>query len=219
VIRVLAVDDQPLMLEAYRVVIETDPDIVLIGTATDGQQAVEAARRLQPDVVLMDIRMPIVDGVEATRQLTADYPDMRIVVLTTFDLDEYVIEALRGGASGYLLKDVRPAELVEAIRIVARGDALLAPSVTRRLLETFTESGRVNREPPPGLGVLTEAELRVLALVGRGKSNEEIASELFVSDSTVRTHIRHILSKLSLRDRIQAVVFANDAGIVAPVQS
>ena len=217
-IRVLAVDDQPLMLEAFRMVIETRPEIDLVGTATDGEQAVESARRLRPDVVLMDIRMPIVDGVEATRLLTAEYPDMKILVLTTFDLDEYVVEALRGGASGFLLKDVRPDDLIEAIRIVARGGALLAPSVTRRLLDAFSEAAPTNQEPHPGLEMLTDAELRVLALLGRGKSNDEIAGELFISDSTVRTHIRHILSKLSLRDRIQAVVFAYDAGVVTPAR-
>lgn len=218
-IRVLAVDDQPLMLEAFRMVIESTDDIRLVGSASNGREALQEARRLRPDVVLMDIRMPEVDGVAATRQLTSEYPDMKILVLTTFDLDEYVVEALRGGASGFLLKDVRADDLVEAIRIVARGDALLAPSVTRRLLDTFSETiAPLNRERHPGLAMLTDAELRILALVGRGKSNEEIASELFISDSTVRTHIRHILSKLSLRDRIQAVVFAYDAGVVAPAR-
>jgi DNA-binding NarL/FixJ family response regulator len=216
-IHVLAVDDQPLMLEAFHMVIESQEDMRLLGTARDGQEALSEARRLKPDVVLMDIRMPVVDGVAATRQLTAEYPEMKVLVLTTFDLDEYVIAALRGGASGFLLKDVQPDDLVEAIRIVARGDALLAPSVTRRLLDAFAdELTRFSYEPNPALDALTDAETRILALVGRGLSNEEIAKELFVSDSTVRTHIRHILSKLSLRDRIQAVVFAYDAGIVQP---
>jgi DNA-binding NarL/FixJ family response regulator len=214
-VRVIAADDQSLMLQAFQMVLQAEDGIDLVGTATDGRSAVELAKRMEPDVVLMDIRMPILDGVEATRQLVATLPETRVLVLTTFDLDEYVVEALRAGASGFLLKDVEPQELVHAITVVARGDAFLAPSVTRRLLDSLVgtlppyEDGR-----PPAMRSLTEAELRVLTLVGRGLTNEEISAELFVSDSTVRTHVRHILEKLDLRDRIQAVVFAYDTGLV-----
>jgi DNA-binding NarL/FixJ family response regulator len=168
-------------------------------------------------VILMDVRMPLVDGVEATRELTARDGSIKVLILTTFDLDEYVIEAIRAGASGFLLKDVLPDELVEAIRIVARGDALLAPSVTRRLLDTFAGSlPEVRPASAPALEVLTSTERKVLARVGRGLSNEEIAEELFVADTTVRTHLRHILDKLGLRNRVQAVVLAYDTGLVRP---
>ena len=216
-IRVLVADDQPLMRAAFEMTLRTEEDIELVGEASDGLDAVEQARRLRPDVILMDVRMPGLDGVEATRILAAEDRTTKILILTTFDIDEYVIEAIRAGASGFLLKDVRPSELVEAIRIVARGDALLAPSVTRRLLESIAPSLPALRPPKVGLlDALTPTERKVLALVGRGASNHEIAAELFVADTTVRTHIRHILEKLALRDRVQAVVLAYDTGLVQP---
>jgi len=216
-IRVLVADDQPLMRAAFEMTLRTEEDIELVGEASDGLDAVEQARRLRPDVILMDVRMPGLDGVEATRILAAEDRTIKILILTTFDIDEYVIEAIRAGASGFLLKDVRPSELIEAIRIVARGDALLAPSVTRRLLESIAPSLPVLRSPKVGvLDALTPTERKVLTLVGRGASNHEIAAELFVADTTVRTHIRHILEKLALRDRVQAVVLAYDTGLVQP---
>jgi DNA-binding NarL/FixJ family response regulator len=216
-IRVLVADDQPLMRAAFDMTLRGEPDIELVGEAADGHQAVEEARRLRPDVVLMDVRMPVLDGVGATKILAAEDTTTKILILTTFDIDEYVIEALRAGASGFLLKDVRPDELVHAIRVIAGGDALLAPSVTRRLLDSFVASLPVAPTDRSGaLASLTEAEVKVLTLVGSGLSNQEIASELFVADTTVRTHIRHILEKLDLRDRLQAVVFAYDTGLVRP---
>lgn len=215
-IRVLVADDQPLMRTAFNMILRAEDDLELVGEAADGQAALDEARRLHPDVVLMDVRMPALDGVEATRILCGEDPAVKILILTTFDVDEYVVEALRAGASGFLLKDVRPDELVQAIRIVARGDALLAPSVTRRLLEHLGPSFGSLRSRPVGLETLTDAELKVLQLVGRGLSNEEIAAELFVAETTVRTHIRHILEKLGLRNRVQAVVLAYDTGIVQP---
>ena len=216
-IRVLVADDQPLMRAAFEMTLRTEEDIELVGEASDGLDAVEQARRLRPDVILMDVRMPGLDGVEATRILAVEDRTTKILILTTFDIDEYVIEAIRAGASGFLLKDVRPSDLIEAIRIVARGDALLAPSVTRRLLESIAPSLPALRPPKVGLlDALTPTERKVLALVGRGASNHEIAAELFVADTTVRTHIRHILEKLALRDRVQAVVLAYDTGLVQP---
>jgi len=216
-IRVLVADDQPLMRAAFEMTLRTEDDIDLVGEAADGLEAVEQARRLLPDVILMDVRMPGMDGVEATRILAAEDRTTKILILTTFDIDEYVIEAIRAGASGFLLKDVRPSELIEAIRIVARGDALLAPSVTRRLLESIASSLPTPRPAKASLlDVLTPTERKVLTLVGTGASNHEIAAELFVADTTVRTHIRHILVKLALRDRVQAVVLAYDSGLVQP---
>jgi DNA-binding NarL/FixJ family response regulator len=214
-IRVLVADDQPLMRAAFEMTFRTEADIDLVGEASDGREALEQARRLRPDVVLLDIRMPVLDGVEATRLLVAEDPAARILILTTFEIDEYIVEALRAGASGFLLKDVRPEELVQAIRIVARGDALLAPSVTRRLLDEFGRSLPAFRSGRSRvLEHLTASELRILSLVGEGLSNEEIARTVFVAETTVRTHVRHILSKLGLRDRIQAVVLAHDVGLV-----
>jgi len=216
-IRVLAVDDQPLMRVAYDMTFRAEEDIELAGEAADGQEAINEFRRLRPDVVLMDVRMPVLDGVEATRVLAAEDRSTKILVLTTFDIDEYVIEALRAGASGFLLKDVAPGELVHAIRVVARGDALLAPSVTRRLLdELAVSSPPLHGKTDSLLDALTETERKVLILVGKGLSNQEIADELFVADTTVRTHMRHILEKLDLRDRVQAVVLAYDTGLVQP---
>lgn len=216
-IRVLVADDQPLMRAAYDMTLRTEGDLELVGDAEDGRVAIELARRLRPDVILMDVRMPVIDGVEATRILCAGDPSIKVLILTTFDIDEYVVEALRAGASGFLLKDVRPDELVEAIRIIARGDALLAPSVTRRLLEAMTPSLQAAQpRRDAALDSLTDSELRVLALVGRGLSNVEIACELYVAETTVRTHLRHILDKLGLRNRVQAVVLAYDTGLVEP---
>ena len=215
-IKVLVADDQPLMRTAFDMILRGEDDMELIGEAADGQAAIDQARRMNPDVILMDVRMPILDGVEATRILTAEAPAIKILILTTFDLDEYVVEALRAGASGFLLKDVRPDELVQGIRIVARGDALLAPSVTRRLLEHLGPALGTLRPRAARLETLTETELKVLTLIGRGLSNEEIAAELFVAETTVRTHLRHILEKLGLKNRVQAVVLAYDTGLVQP---
>ena len=216
-IRVLVADDQPLMRTAYDMTLRGETDMELVGEAADGQEAVEQARRLRPDVILMDVRMPVLDGVEATRIVGAEDPSVRILILTTFDLDEYVVEALRAGASGFLLKDVRPDELVQGIRIVARGDALLAPSVTRRLLEAVAPALEPLRSKrSTALSALTESELKVLSLVGRGLSNDEVAAELFIAETTVRTHLRHILDKLGLRNRVQAVVLAYETGLIQP---
>jgi DNA-binding NarL/FixJ family response regulator len=216
-IRVLIADDQVLMRAAFDMTLRAEEDIDVVGEAEDGRQAVDRTHQLHPDVVLMDVRMPIMDGVQATRILTEERDPARILILTTFDVDEYVIEGLRAGASGFLLKDVRPTDLVSAVRVVAQGDALLAPSVTRRLLDTVVGSLPAFRGGGETvLDALTPAERRVLACVGQGLSNEEIAAELFVADTTVRTHIRHILEKLDLRDRVQAVILAFDTGLVRP---
>ncbi len=215
-IRVLLVDDQPLMLGAFRMALRPEPDIEVVGEATDGAEAIEEARRHRPDVVLMDIRMPGMDGVQATQALSQELDWIRVLILTTFDLDEYIVDALRAGASGFLLKDVRPEDLADAVRVVARGDALLAPSVTRRLLDRFVGSLTPAPTSDGALGSLTERELEVLTLIGRGLSNGEISAALFVEDTTVRTHVRHILEKLRLRDRVQAVVLAYDTGLVRP---
>jgi DNA-binding NarL/FixJ family response regulator len=215
-IRVLIADDQPLMRAAFEMTLRSEEDIELVGEAADGHEAVEQARLLHPDVILMDIRMPKLDGVEATRILAAEDDAIKILILTTFDIDEYVLEALRAGASGFLLKDVRAEELIHAIRVVADGDTLLAQSVTRRLVETFLELAPPGPEQAFELEVLTPTERTVLTLIGRGRSNSEIASELSVADTTVRTHVRHIFEKLGLRDRVQAVVLAYSTGLVRP---
>jgi DNA-binding NarL/FixJ family response regulator len=214
-IRVLVADDQPLMRAAFEMTLRAEGDIEFVGEASDGLEAIEQARRLDPDVVLMDIRMPELDGVEATRILAAE-GSTKVLILTTFDIDEYVLEALRAGASGFLLKDVRADELVHAIRVVAHGDTLLAPSVTRRLVETFIEPQAPSPEQARELDTLTPAERTVLTLIGRGLSNGEIADELFIADTTVRTHVRHIFEKLGLRNRVQAVVLAYSTGLVRP---
>jgi DNA-binding NarL/FixJ family response regulator len=196
-------------------ILKAEPDLEVVGEAADGLEAVEGATRLRPDVVLMDIRMPKLDGLEATRRILArPEPRPQVVVLTTFDLDAYVYEALRAGASGFLLKDAPEDQLVAAIRIAADGGAMFSPSVTRRLIEEF--SRRVSPEPPPGLAELTPREREVLRLLARGLSNQEIAAELVVSEHTAKTHVAHILSKLGLRDRIQAVVLAYETGLVRP---
>jgi DNA-binding NarL/FixJ family response regulator len=213
-VRVLVADDQPLMRAAFDMILRPEQDIELVGEAANGREAIDESRRLRPDVILMDIRMPVMDGVEATRVLAAEHRSTRILILTTFEVDEYVIEAIRAGASGFLLKDVAPDELLHAIRVVAGGDALLGPSVTRTLLDLLAGSlPRLPREATSLLEALTETELKVLTRVGRGFS---IAADLFVADTTVRTHIRHILEKLHLRDRVQAVVLAYDTGLVQP---
>ncbi|GII78163.1 DNA-binding response regulator [Sphaerisporangium rufum] len=221
-IRVLLVDDQPLLRTGFRLILEAEPDITVVGEAGDGSVAQDQARALLPDVVLMDVRMPGVDGIEATRRIVRDAAPgahvPRVLVLTTFDLDEYIVEALRGGASGFLLKDVPPDELVQAIRVVAAGDAIVAPSVTRRLLDRFAArlpSAR-QRATPARVGRLTERELEVLRLIARGMSNAEIAAELVVSETTVKTHVGNVLTKLGLRDRVQAVVLAYETGLITP---
>ncbi len=218
-IKVLLVDDQPLLRTGFRMILESEDDIVVVGEAADGAQGVALARECSPDVVLMDVRMPVMDGVEATRQLSAPgvASPVKVLILTTFDHDEYVLEALRAGASGFLLKDVPAEHLVDAIRVVAAGDAVVAPSVTRRLLDRFARHLPGDAVPDPGaLTSLTERELEVLKLMARGMSNSEIAAELFVSETTVKTHVGHVLMKLGLRDRVQAVVLAYEVGLVHP---
>jgi DNA-binding NarL/FixJ family response regulator len=214
VIRVLLADDQALVRGGFRMILEARDDFEVAGEAANGVEAVELAQALRPDVVLMDIRMPVLDGVEATRRLVASGSPARVLVLTTFDLDEYVDAAIRAGASGFLLKDVEPEELVTAVRVVAAGDALLAPAVTKRLLERYA---RVPEErPPKSLADLTSRELETLRLLAGGCSNAEIAQELVVTEATVKTHVSSILRKLGVRDRVQAVVAAYDAGLVRP---
>jgi DNA-binding NarL/FixJ family response regulator len=216
-VRVLLCDDQALVRSGFRMILDAREDIEVVGEAEDGAQAIELAQRRRPDVILMDVRMPRLDGVEATRRLVEGGSPARIVILTTFDLDEYVYEALRAGASGFLLKDVQPDQLVEAIRVVARGEALLAPTVTRRLLDRFARVlPGASPQPPPELSELTEREREVLALLGTGLSNAELAERLFLSETTVKTHVSSILRKLDLRDRVQAVVLAHQAGLVPP---
>jgi DNA-binding NarL/FixJ family response regulator len=214
---VLIVDDQALVRAGFRMILEAEEDVEVVGEAADGREAVAEARRLQPDVVLMDVRMPDVDGIEATRRLLSDGTDAKVVMLTTFDMDEYVYDALRAGASGFLLKDVPPEQLVAGIRAVASGDALLAPSVTRRVIEEFVRRPPASvRTLPSKLDELTARELEVLKLIARGRSNAEIATELFVSETTVKTHVAHVLMKLDLRDRVQGVVLAYESGLIEP---
>jgi len=214
---VLIADDQALMRAGFRMILEAEPDLEVVGEATTGHEAVAEAGRLRPDVVLMDVRMPEMDGIEATRRLLDGNGDTKVVMLTTFDMDEYVYEALRAGASGFLVKDVPPEQLIAGIRSVASGDALLAPSVTQRLIQEFVRRPPDGiRTPSPELSGLTAREVEVLQMMARGLSNGEIASELFVSETTVKTHVAHLLSKLGVRDRVQAVVFAYESGVVAP---
>lgn len=222
-IRLLVVDDQALMRAGFRMILEAEGDLDVVGEAADGEAAVRLARDLRPDVVLMDVRMPVLDGVEATRRLAgADVTDpLRVLILTTFDLDEYVYAALRAGASGFLLKDTPPDELVRAVRVVAAGDAVVAPPVTRRLIEQFAGQLPGGTEPTsPGdderLRFLTDREVEVLRLMARGLSNQEIAAELFVGETTVKTHVGRVLAKLGVRDRVQAVVVAYETGLVRP---
>ena len=218
--RVLIVDDQALVRTGFRMILDAEPDIEVVGEAENGSEAVTLARSLQPDVVLMDIRMPEMDGIEATRQVVApgDGAAPRVLMLTTFDLDEYVYDALRAGASGFLLKDVPAEQLAAGVRMVAAGDALLAPSITRRLIEEFAAAPSA-AAPPPGLDELTPRELEVFKLVARGLSNAEIAEQLIVGETTVKTHVTRLLMKLGLRDRVQAVVLAYEFGVVMPGRS
>jgi DNA-binding NarL/FixJ family response regulator len=218
VIRVLIADDQLLVRAGFRLILDAEPDIEVVGEAADGLEAVLAARDTKPDVVLMDIRMPNVDGLEATRKLLDGREDgPSVLILTTFDLDEYVYEGLRAGASGFMLKDTPPEQLVEAIRVVAGGEALLSPTITRRVIEEFVRRPPDSvRTPPPELAELTSRELEILRFIARGLSNAEIAKEAFVSETTVKTHVARILMKLRLRDRVQAVVFAYETGLVLP---
>jgi DNA-binding NarL/FixJ family response regulator len=218
-IRVLIADDQPLMRTGFRMILDAEPDLEVVGEAADGAEAVRLAAGARADVVLMDVRMPGMDGIEATRRLAGDgvQDPVRVLILTTFDLDEHVLSALRAGASGFLLKDVPPEDLVDAIKVVAAGDALLAPSVTRRLLDRFAASlPDPAAARPAALDSLTARELQVLGLVARGMSNAEIAEHLVVSETTVKTHVGRLLFKLDLRDRVQAVVLAYETGIVRP---
>jgi DNA-binding NarL/FixJ family response regulator len=216
VIRILVADDQALVRSGFRLILETEPGFAVVGEAGDGHAAVSETRRLDPDVVLMDIRMPLMDGVEATRNVVADSA-ARVLVLTTFDIDEYLFEAVRAGASGFLLKDVPPDDLIAAIRAVARGDALIEPRMTRRLLAEFARqpAPRATASATPAVfQELTDRELDVLHEVARGLSNAEIAERLYIGETTVKTHVAHILTKLGLRDRIQAVVLAYESGLM-----
>jgi DNA-binding NarL/FixJ family response regulator len=216
VIRVLIADDQALVRGGFRLILEAQNDIKVVGEAQDGEDALAQARGLRPDVVLMDIRMPKLDGLEATRRLLSGDGESRVLVLTTLDADEYVYEAMKAGASGFLLKDVRPEQLADAVRVVASGDALLAPVITRRLIEDFVRRPPPGSGPPVELAELSNRELEVLKLIAQGLSNAEIAASLFLSEATVKTHVTHILGKLRLRDRVQAVVLAYECGLVKP---
>ncbi|MEU4678297.1 response regulator transcription factor [Micromonospora sp. NPDC023737] len=216
-IRVLIADDQAMVRQGFGALLAAQPDLLVVGDAADGAQAVAAARRFDPDVVLMDVRMPVLDGLAATRKLLADgaVQRPRVLILTTFDLDDYVYDALRAGASGFLLKDAPAADLVHAVRVVAAGDALLAPAVTRRLIAEFAARPERHRPRPTELAALTPRETEVLRLIARGRSNQEIAADLVVAEQTVKTHVGRILTKLHLRDRAQAVVLAYETGLVA----
>ncbi|HYY80980.1 MAG TPA: response regulator transcription factor [Actinomycetes bacterium] len=217
-VRVVVADDQALVRAGFRVLVDSAPDLQVVGEAADGAEAVELARRERPDVVLMDVRMPLLDGLEATRRIGAleEASGVRILMLTTFDLDEYVYEALRAGASGFLLKDTPPADLLAAVRVVAAGDALLAPSVTRRLIAEFARRPSATRVAPAALEALTDREREVLALVARGLSNAEIAERLVVSPATSKTHVSRVLAKLQARDRAQLVAIAYETGLITP---
>jgi DNA-binding NarL/FixJ family response regulator len=217
--RVVIADDQALVRGGFRMILDAKEDMEVVGEAGDGGEAVALVERERPDVVLVDVRMPGMDGIEATRRIVTSGSPARVVVLTTYDADEYVFSALRAGASGFMLKDVRPPELVEAIRIVARGDALLAPSVTRRLLDRFAGTLPDGAEPSPDLSELTDREREVLRFVALALSNAEIAARLHLTEATVKTHVSSVLRKLGLRDRVQAVVLAYDVGLVRPRSS
>jgi DNA-binding NarL/FixJ family response regulator len=217
VIRTVVVDDQALVRTGFAMILGTEPDIEVVGEAANGRQGIELCRRHRPDVVLMDIRMPELDGIEATRQISADAGlQTRVLILTTFDLDEYVYDAIRAGASGFLLKDAPPDDLVAAVRVLADGQALLAPSVTRRLIEAFAAGSGYSRVE--GIDDLTDRELEVLTLMARGRSNGEIAEQLFLGETTVKTHVSRVLTKLGVRDRVQAVVAAYESGLIRPGQ-
>ena len=214
-VRVVIADDQSLVRTGFSAILSHEPDIEVVGEAGNGREAVEQTRLHRPDVVLMDVRMPVMDGLEATTELTASDPRTRVLILTTFDLDEYVYAALRGGASGFLLKDAPADQLLTAIRVVAAGDALIAPSITRRLIAEFAHRPRPT-DRPAQLEPLTSREREVLGLLARGMSNSEIAAALFLGEATVKTHVARVLSKLGLRDRVQAVVLAYESGLIQP---
>ncbi|AIY02309.1 two-component system response regulator [Arthrobacter sp. PAMC 25486] len=215
-IKVLLVDDQPLLRMGFRLILEGEDDLSVVGEASNGIEALSAVESLQPDVVLMDVRMPLMDGIEATGKITASPSDARVIILTTFDLDEYAFAGLQAGASAFLLKDVVPADLVQAVRLVASGDAVVAPRVTQRLLESFVRNRHPAMHPDPLLEELTPRELEVAMHIAQGLSNAEIAHTLFLSEATVKTHVRRILTKLHLRDRVQVVVYAYETGLVTP---
>lgn len=217
-IRVVIADDQALVRAGFRVLLDYAPDIEVAGEAVNGAEAVQRARELAPDVILMDIRMPVMDGLEATRLIarSEETADVRVLMLTTFDIDEYVFEALRAGASGFLLKDTEPAELLDAVRVIARGEALLAPTVTRRLIAEFARRPEPSRVAPDDLAALTAREREVLVLIARGMSNDEIAEALVVSPATAKTHVSRVMGKLDARDRAQLVVIAYESGLVQP---
>ncbi|HAP76030.1 MAG TPA: DNA-binding response regulator [Acidimicrobiaceae bacterium] len=216
-LRVVLVDDQAMVRAGFRMILESESDITVVGEAGDGREAVELVPRANPDVVLMDVRMPHMDGIEATRVIVGSGSPARVLMLTTFDLDDYVYAALRAGASGFLLKDAPPEQLISAVRVIAAGDALLAPSVTRLLIEEVSRRPAVHPEAvAPGLADLTDRELEVLKLMARGMSNGEIAGTLFLGEATVKTHVGRVLTKLDLRDRVQAVVVAYESGLVTP---
>ena len=215
--RVVIADDQPLVRVGLRKILEAEPDLDVVAEAPDGDEAVAETRLHRPDVVLMDIRMPVLDGIEATRRIAAAQPAVRVLILTKFGLDTYVFDALRAGASGFMLKDAPPEELVSAVRLVARGEALLAPAVTRSVIEEFARRPVARSpEPSPALAELTAREREVLELLARGRSNPEICAELVISEATAKTHVARILQKLGLRDRVQAVIYAYENGVVTP---
>jgi DNA-binding NarL/FixJ family response regulator len=216
-IRVLLADDQALVRGGLRKILDGEADIAVVAEAADGLEAIDAARRTKPDVAVLDIRMPNLDGIEATRRIVAHAgDDVRVLMLTTFSLDDYVYEALRAGASGFMLKDSPPEELIDAVRVVATGAALLAPAITRSVIEEFARRSPSRADPPAPVAELTDREREVLTLLTRGRSNAEIATDLFVSEATVKTHVAHVLMKLGVRDRVQAVIYAYEAGLVQP---
>ena len=216
-LRVVVVDDQELMRVGFTMILNAQPDFEVVGEAEDGRAGVEVCRQVRPDIVMMDIRMPEMDGIEATQLITDDPSiDTKVLVLTTFDLDEYVYAAVRAGASGYLLKDTPPQELLAALRVIADGNALLSPSVTKRLIEEFARQPEIESIESPQIGDLTERELEVLRLLASGLSNREIAAELYIGEATAKTHVSRVLTKLGVRDRVQAVVLAYEAGVVRP---
>ncbi len=215
-IRLLLVDDQEMVRVGFRMILQSEPDFSIVGEAANGVEAIEIAQRAQPDVVLMDVRMPKMDGIEACSRVREHRPDTRVMMLTTFDLHDYVHDALRAGASGFLLKDAPAEQLVDAIRIVASGDALLAPSITQALIDEIARRPVADPASYPGVDTLTERELDVILLMARGRSNSEIAADLYLGEATIKTHVGHILAKLGARDRVQAVVIAYESGLVTP---
>ncbi len=215
-IRVMLVDDQEMVRVGFRMILQAETDLTIVGEAGDGRAAVELAPSARPDVVLMDVRMPVMDGIEACEVIRDRHPDVRVMMLTTFDLHDYVHAALRAGASGFMLKDAPAEQLVDAIRIIANGDALLAPSVTQALIDEIARTSMRDPAAYPGVDSLTERELQVLRLMATGRSNSEIATDLYLGEATIKTHVGHILAKLSARDRVQAVVIAYESGLVTP---